>query len=115
LDITAEDLQGWSVATDGGLTVALDITITPELESEGTAREIVNRIQKLRKEKDFNVTDRISVVLERKPFLEKTLTEYNTYISNEVLADEIALADVVEAGDVVDVNDSDLRIQIRRS
>jgi isoleucyl-tRNA synthetase len=115
VEIMAEDLQGWSVATDSGLTVALDITITPELETEGTAREIVNRIQKLRKEKDFNVTDRISVVLERKPFLEKTLTEFNTYISNEVLADKIALADVVETGDVVDVNDSDLRIQIRRS
>ncbi|HZG01939.1 MAG TPA: DUF5915 domain-containing protein [Chitinophagales bacterium] len=115
VDITAEDLQGWSVATDAGLTVALDITITPELEAEGNAREIVNRIQKLRKEKDFNVTDRISVVLERKPFVERTLTDYQQYISAEVLADDIAVADTVEAGDVVDVNDSDLRIRIQRS
>lgn len=75
----------------------------------------MNRIQKLRKEKDFSVTDRISVVLERKPFVEKTLTDYKSYISNEVLADDIALADVMETGDVVDVNDSDLRIRIQRS
>lgn len=115
VDVTAEDLQGWSVATEGIFTVALDINITPELEAEGNAREIVNRIQKLRKEKDFNVTDRILVVLERKPFVERTLTNYTQYISAEVLADNIALADTVEAGDVVDVNDSDLRIQIRKS
>ncbi len=115
VEISAEDLQGWSVASDAGLTVALDINITPELESKGNARELVNRIQKLRKEKDFNVTDRISITLERKPFVERTLLDFQQYISAEVLADKIELADVLEQGDLVDVNDSDLRIQIQRS
>ena len=62
-DITTDDIPGWLVANDGPLTVALDVTITDDLKAEGTARELVNRIQNLRKEKDFNLTDHIGITL----------------------------------------------------
>jgi len=89
--IATEDVPGWKVATDGELTVALDVTVTPELAKEGLARELVNRIQNLRKDQGFEVTDRIRVRLEGTPAVEDAATAYREYISAEVLADSLVL------------------------
>lgn len=92
-EIIAEDVPGWLVATDGELTVALDIQLTPILEAEGTARELVNRIQNLRKNKDFNVTDRIAVHIEKHERLIPAVENFGDYIKGEVLADTLTLND----------------------
>lgn len=90
-EIYSEDIPGWQVASDGDITVALDITITDELRAEGFARELVNRIQNIRKNSDFEVTDRIKVTLESHPETDKAIELYGNYIKNEVLADEICI------------------------
>lgn len=89
--IATEDIPGWKVATDGILTVALDVTITPELAEEGLARELVNRIQNLRKEQGYEVTDRIRVRLQGSKDVEQAATTFRDYISSEVLADSLVL------------------------
>jgi isoleucyl-tRNA synthetase len=91
LIISTEDLPGWKAANDGELTVSLDVHLDDELISEGTARDLVNRIQNLRKENNFNVTDRIKVRIERNEKLNNVLKQFGTYISEEVLADSIEL------------------------
>jgi isoleucyl-tRNA synthetase len=95
-EITAEDVPGWLVATDGPLTVALDVTLTDELLAEGTARELVNRIQNIRKSSDFNVTDKIRVRIESHPKLTEAVEQFGDYIKNEVLATSLSLADGVD-------------------
>jgi isoleucyl-tRNA synthetase len=89
--IATEDIPGWKVASDGGITVALDVTVTPALAEEGLARELVNRIQNLRKDQNFEVTDRIRVRLQGSPAVETAATTYRDYISAEVLADSLVL------------------------
>jgi isoleucyl-tRNA synthetase len=91
-EISTEDIPGWKVATDGKLTVALDVTITEALQAEGMARELVNRIQNSRKNQDFNVTDRIIVQLEDHPAIRAAVEQFGDYIRQEVLADELTLA-----------------------
>ncbi|OAV43210.1 isoleucine--tRNA ligase [Lewinella sp. 4G2] len=102
VSITTEDIPGWKVATDGELTVALDVTITDELASEGLARELVNRIQNLRKDQGFEVTDRIRVRLQGSPKIEQAATTYRDYIADEVLADSLVLDGDV-AGDALEL------------
>ncbi len=104
LVVTTEDLPGWKVASDGPLTVALDVTLTPELEAEGIARDLVNRIQNLRKDKEFNVTDRINVRIELHPMVEAAVENFREYIKAEVLADSLILASEVE-GEQVELSD----------
>jgi isoleucyl-tRNA synthetase len=89
VEIQSEDVPGWTVANKGVLTVALDVTITPELENEGNAREVVNRIQKIRKDNGYDLTDRILVKLSENPILKPSITEFNTYICAEILADKL--------------------------
>lgn len=109
LIVSTEDLPGWKVATDAGLTVALDVTLTDALLAEGTARDLVNRIQNVRKEKDFNVTDRIEVALEPHPAIEAAVAHYADYIKAEVLANALILStegpwETVELNDEVTLN-----------
>ena len=87
--ISSEDMPGWLVATQGALTIALDIELTPELRQEGLARELVNRIQNLRKAAGFEVTDRIEVVIEPNPALQEALERYGAYVCNQTLCREI--------------------------
>jgi isoleucyl-tRNA synthetase len=103
--LSTEDLPGWKTASDGPLTVALDVTLTPELLAEGTARDLVNRIQNLRKEQDFNVTDRVIVTLERHPALLDAVEKFHDYIKSEVLATDLVLADTVDGGEKVELED----------
>ena len=102
--ISTEDLPGWKVATDGALTVALDVSLTPELQAEGTARDLVNRIQNIRKEKDFNVTDRVTVTVERHEAILAAVAQFHDYIKGEVLATDLVVVDGWD-GDKVDLND----------
>ncbi len=103
-EITSEDIPGWQVATDRGITVALDVTLTDDLKAEGMAREIVNRIQNLRKSSDFNVTDRINIQLEEHHMLTSAIDKYGEYIKAETLADSIELRSELE-GEKTDLVD----------
>ena len=93
VEIIPEDVPGWLVANEGNVTVALDITLTPELIAEGTARELVNRIQNQRKALGLEITDRVKITLTRTPETEKALEAFADYISTQVLADILVLAD----------------------
>ncbi|MBK8921775.1 MAG: isoleucine--tRNA ligase [Saprospirales bacterium] len=103
--VTTEDLPGWATASDGAITVALDVNVTPELLAEGMARDLVNRIQNIRKDKDFNVTDRVIVTLERHPAILPALEQFHDYIKGETLATDLVLADDVLDGERVELND----------
>lgn len=91
VEITTDDIPGWKVASDGKLTVALDVTITPALEDEGIARELVNRIQNIRKASGFDITDRIAVVVGEHPAAARAITNFGDYIRGEVLADSLVI------------------------
>ena len=101
-EISTEDIPGWKVASDGKLTVALDLTISEELEAEGMARELVNRIQNIRKGKDFDVTDRIKVAITEHPAISKAIAGFGDYIKGEVLADELKM-NAAENGEAVEL------------
>jgi isoleucyl-tRNA synthetase len=90
--ITSDDMPGWLVATEGTLTVALDITVTEELRREGVARELVNRIQNIRKDSGFEVTDKIRVEIEAKEAVTAAVAEYAAYIGQQTLALEVKCA-----------------------
>ena len=107
-EILAQDIPGWLVSTEGGLTVALDITITDELKSEGIARELVNRVQNLRKDSGLEVTDKIRLTVECASEIQAAIAQNEEYVCNEVLATEISfgsfdgealLVDLVQEGD----------------
>lgn len=108
VEISSEDIPGWTVATNGPLTVALDITITPQLQQEGDAREFVNRIQKIRKDSGFELTDRIRVQIDTNDALKASLSAYNDYICAEILADELEFLSINEGGIDIEVNDNKL-------
>ncbi len=91
VEISSEDIPGWTVAAKGVLTVALDITITPDLEAEGNAREFVNRIQKIRKDNGFELTDRINVIVAAPNEVKNSLTQFKAYICAEILADSLEI------------------------
>ncbi len=115
-EITSEDMPGWLVASEGKLTVALDITVTEELRREGVARELVNRIQNIRKEAGFEVTDKIRVEVEASPEVEASLAVYADYVGQQTLAVEVK-ASAEPAGAVVvasELDDAPLRIAVTR-
>jgi isoleucyl-tRNA synthetase len=89
-EINAQDIPGWLVASEGGITVALDITLSPELKAEGIAREVVNRIQNMRKDAGFEVTDRIAVQIQTTDVITDAIKQFEQYICTEVLANNIA-------------------------
>lgn len=93
VEITAAEVPGWQLAIQGKLTVALDVTLNEELIKEGNARELVNRLQNLRKTAGLELTDRIKVVIERKAYIEEALKSHNDYICAEILADSVEVAD----------------------
>ncbi len=96
VEISSQDIEGWLVANANGITVALDITISEELKQEGIARELVNRIQNIRKDSDFQVTDKIKVVLEKNAVLEAAVSNNLEYIKSETLTEDLTFADEVE-------------------
>ena len=113
-EVYSEDIPGWLVANSGKLTVALDITVTEELKREGVAREIVNRIQNLRKGKNFEITDRISVKVACSESTAAAITDFKSYISKQVLATEVAIVPSLEDGEEVMLDDEALKIQVEK-
>ena len=114
VEIFSEDIPGWTVANEGSLTVALDITVTEELKNEGVARELVKRIQNLRKESGFEITDRIDIQLQHHPETDKAVAEFGEYISAQVLANSLTLADKVVEPTELDFEDYKVNINIKR-
>ena len=117
VEIISEDIPGWLVANEGNLTAALDITVTEELRREGIAREIVNRIQNIRKDNDFDITDRIKVVISKNENSDAAITEYTDYISKQVLADSLVICDSVAGDDTtqLDMDDYTLTVKVTKS
>ena len=113
VEIYSEDIPGWLVANEGKLTVALEVTITEALRREGIARELVNRIQNIRKSSGFEITDKIHLVLLKNPNTDDAVKEYNTYICNQVLANSLELADEVPGG--VELNFDDFTLYVKVS
>lgn len=114
VEIAAEDIPGWSVASKGGLTVALDIVLSEELKQEGDAREFVNRIQNIRKDNGFDLTDRIFVKLLEANAIKQSIIKYNDYICREILADVIEMVPLLENGIEIDVNDIMLKVVVTK-
>ena len=114
VDITSEDIPGWVVANKNALTVALDVTITPELAQEGNAREFVNRIQKFRKDNGYDLTDRILVKVADVPTLTDSLTKFNDYICAEILADSIEYVKEPADGTEIEVNDILIKVIVTK-
>ena len=113
VDIISEDIPGWLVGNEGNLTVALDITLTDELRNEGMARELVNRIQNLRKKSGLEITDRIHVEIQPEETITKAIKGFGEYVSRQVLADEIRLVD--NDGQEVEFDDFKIHIKITKS
>lgn len=114
IEIIAEDIPGWALSNKGSLTAALDITITPELQNEGNARELVNRIQNIRKDKQFELTDRITVALSADETLKNSLTGYNAYICAEIQADELTFVPGLTTGIETEINDFQLIVNVTK-
>lgn len=112
VEIQTEDIPGWLVTSENGLTVALDVTITEALKQEGNAREFVNKVQNLRKDKNFQVLDRIKVSVVNNETLAKTLLSFKEYISSEILAKEIVLVDALNEFDEVELNEEILKVKV---
>jgi isoleucyl-tRNA synthetase len=112
VEILSEDVPGWMVTNKGAVTVALDVTISPELLNEGNARELVNRIQKIRKENGFELTDRIAVQVLENESLQPSITQFKSYICAEILADNLEFVPHLSNGIGVEVNDIPLKVQV---
>lgn len=115
VEITAEDISGWSVASKGPLTVALDITITEALKMEGDAREFINRIQTIRKENNFNLTDKVNIYIQESPTLATSFKKYEEYICGEVLAENLVWVQKIEKNAIeIDVNETLLNVLVTK-
>ncbi len=114
VEITSEDIPGWLVTNLGDLTVALDITLTEDLKNEGFARELVNRIQRLRKEKGFEVTDRITIKIQSQPNIFDGIDNYKAYICSEILAEDIDFREELEEKDAIMVNEFEIFVDIKQ-
>lgn len=112
VEIQSEDVEGWMVASRGSLTVALDVVVSPALEQEGNARELVNRIQKARKDLDLQLTDRINVEIQSDLDLDDAFTQYNDYICAEILADHVLLKTGLSEGLDTEINGKMLKINV---
>lgn len=114
VEILSDDIPGWLVGNEGRVTIALDITITDSLRKEGIAREMVNRIQNIRKSKDFEITDRINIKISSNVLFDEAITEFNQYISGQVLADSIVITkDILE--DEIDIDEEIVTLSITKS
>ncbi|MDE5653097.1 MAG: isoleucine--tRNA ligase [Muribaculaceae bacterium] len=115
VEIIPEDVPGWQVANEGSVTVALDITVTPELKNEGMARELVNRIQNIRKASDFEITDRVNVALSDVEAVREAVAAYGDYIKGQVLADSLVLIAGMEDGEPLDIDGLAVNAKVEKS
>jgi len=112
--IISEDIPGWLVANEGDVTIALDITVTEELRREGVARELVNRIQNIRKDRDYNLTDRINVVIAPGELTDGAVADYADYISRQVLADSLICGEVKDPAEdeILDIDGVKVTVKV---
>lgn len=116
VEITSEDIPGWLVASEGKLTIALDITITDELRQEGIARELINRIQNIRKDSNFDVTDKVVITLQKHAEIDAAIANFKDYIAGQTLATDIILAETVNNGVEIDLdNELILKIDVQKA
>lgn len=115
VEVISEDIPGWLVANEGRLTVALDITVTEELRLEGLARELVNRIQNIRKSSGFDITDKITIVVLSSEDMDPAIHAYSSYIAGQVLAESIEIADVVSDGTELDFEEFKLTVKVEKA
>ncbi len=115
VEVFSEDIPGWLVANEGTLTIALDVTISEELKKEGIARELVNRIQNLRKSSGFEITDKINIVLSKNEETNDAVNENKDYICNQVLGKSLELVDNVSGGEELDFEEYKLQIKIEKA
>ena len=115
VEISTQDIEGWLVATAGSLLVALDIHITPELRQEGIARELVNRIQNIRKDNEYDITDRIQIRLQAQPALQAAVIANEAYIKNETLTDSISFVESLPEGEEIAFDEVTTRIVVAKS
>jgi isoleucyl-tRNA synthetase len=112
LEISTDEIPGYEVAVKGQLTVALDIVITDDLKKEGVAREFVNRVQNIRKDSGFNLTDRIELIVSENAGLQPSIIQYKDYICAEILADSLAFSPVLTDGTDIEVNEVILKVNV---
>ena len=112
VEIYFEDIEGWLVASENGKTIALDTSINESLKNEGISREIVNRIQNLRKESNFNVSDKIIIEFERNNLIEKAIFANLDYVKNETLAKELNFLDNLDSTSKIEFDDFSLGVKI---
>ncbi|MGB1037628.1 MAG: isoleucine--tRNA ligase [Bacteroidia bacterium] len=112
--IQTADIPGWQIMSDSNYTVALDLEISEGLKTEGIARELVNKIQNLRKDKDFNVTDKITVILEENDYTKTAMDVFNQYICGEVLASSLSSSISIEGTDEIEVDGKTLKIELSK-
>ena len=114
VEITSQDIEGWLVANQGGLTVALDVTITEDLRNEGNARELINRVQNLRKESGLEVNDRIKLIIQKNDILERSIKANEGYIKSETLTSELVFLEEIEKGVEITFDDVQTKILIEK-
>ena len=114
IEIVTADIPGWQIMNDGIYTVALDLEITDTLKLEGVARELVNKIQNLRKDKDFEVTDKIRVEIAEHPYTNEATKAYNEYICGEILADSLEIVAQLSTEDTVDIDSNEIKILLSK-
>ncbi len=112
LEVSTDEIPGYEVAVKGQLTVALDIIITDDLKKEGIAREFVNRVQNIRKDSGFNLSDRIDIIISENAVLQPSIIQYKDYICAEILADSLAFLPVLHDGTEIEVNDAILKVNV---
>ena len=114
VDVYSEDIPGWLVANEGAITVAIDISLTPDLKAEGIAREIVNRVQNIRKGRDYQITDRINLCFEHNALTDGPVEQFAVYISSQVLANSITFADFSDSEDTfrLEIDGEEIRVNV---
>jgi isoleucyl-tRNA synthetase len=114
VEIISDDIQGWLVASEKNITVALDIHISEELKSEGFAREIINKVQNERKEQNFNVADKITINVQNHLVLNDVFHQFKDYICNETLCNGIYFVEDINKGKIFDINGEELFMEIQK-
>ncbi len=117
VEVISEDIPGWLVANEGNITIALDVTVTPELKREGLARELVNRIQNIRKSRDYNITDRIKVVVDADGDIADAVKDFNDFISRQIVASALSVGKVDENdqdAENLDIDENNIFVSITR-
>lgn len=114
VEIFSEDIPGWLVANEGSNTIALDVTVTPELRNEGIARDIINRVQNIRKKRDYNITDRIDIVIEASDFCKDAIAQFGDYIASQVLAESVKAGEVSnpQPDETLDIDGEKINVKI---